>query len=132
MVMNPRYQKLAQAELDRAIRPGHLPTFEDRHSLPFLTSILMEAARWNPVAPFGEQSKLITSAVFFTSLTTQLAVPRFLESEDVYRGFRLPKNSIIIPNILGILHDEVGFLPFESLDAALTTPSENISRSKDL
>lgn len=44
----------AQEELDRVLRPGHLPSLEDQDSLPYLMAFFMESFRWNPVVPFGE------------------------------------------------------------------------------
>ncbi|KAG6892796.1 hypothetical protein C0993_002898, partial [Termitomyces sp. T159_Od127] len=75
---NPAVVKKAQEELDRVVGPGHLPTFDDEDSLPFITAITREALRWREVAP--------------------IAIPHFLDVDDEYMGYRLPKGSIIVPN----------------------------------
>jgi cytochrome P450 len=54
MVMNPDIQKQAQAEIDRVVPEGHLPSIEDRPSLPTVTAILWEVMRWRPVSPIGK------------------------------------------------------------------------------
>lgn len=35
-----------------------------------------------------------------------LGIPHFTNEEDVYRDFRIPKNSIVISNLFAMLHDE--------------------------
>jgi hypothetical protein len=44
-------------------------------------------------------------------LFRQLAVPRLLDVEDEYRGYRLPAGSIIIPNAWSVLHVPFYFHP---------------------
>lgn len=51
--------KKAQQELDRVIKPGHLPDFEDQDSLPYITAIAMEALRWRAIVPIGRSSTCI-------------------------------------------------------------------------
>lgn len=55
MVLYPRVQAQAQAELDR-VCPGRLPDFSDYDSLPYIQAIVLEALRWNPVIPEGLRS----------------------------------------------------------------------------
>lgn len=54
LIENPTVLQKAQEELDRVIRPGHLPDFEDKDSLPYVTAITMEILRWRDVIPLGE------------------------------------------------------------------------------
>ena len=37
MILYPDAQEKAQEEIDKVIGPHRLPSFEDRHSLPFVT-----------------------------------------------------------------------------------------------
>ena len=53
MVLNPSIQAKAHAELDR-VCPGRLPDFGDYDALPYVKAIMLEALRWNPVAPEGK------------------------------------------------------------------------------
>ncbi|KAI9375047.1 cytochrome P450 [Aspergillus egyptiacus] len=85
MALHPEVQKKAQEELDRVLGPNHLPTFEDRPNLPYIDAIVKEALRWHPVAPMG--------------------IPHMCTVEDVYKGYRIPKGSIIMPNIWAFTHD---------------------------
>ncbi|KAI3598052.1 cytochrome p450 [Moniliophthora roreri] len=86
MLANPEAQKRAQAEIDSVVPPGELPRFSDEPSLPFVSAIVKEVLRWKPVTPLG--------------------IPHASVSEDIYRGYRIPAGSIMVPNIWAMLHDE--------------------------
>ncbi|KAJ7251396.1 cytochrome P450 [Mycena rebaudengoi] len=89
MLAYPDVQKKAQKEIDAVVRTGHLPNFDDEESLPYISAIVKEVLRWRPVTP--------------------IAVPHFVAEEDVYRGYRIPARSIVIPNTWAMLHDEVAY-----------------------
>jgi len=86
MILNPEIQKRAQAEMDSVVSDGMLPDFGDEPSLPLLSAILKEAFRWQPVAPIGG--------------------PHLLQQDDVYGGYYLPANSVIVVNGWAIMHNE--------------------------
>lgn len=86
LLSNPEAFKKAQREIDNVVKPGQLPSFDDEASLPYITAIVNETLRWRDVAP--------------------TAVAHFLHVEDEYRGYRIPKGSIIIANAWAMLHDE--------------------------
>ena len=73
----PEVVRKAQAQLDQVLG-GRLPDFGDRESLPYLTAILKETFRWNPVTP--------------------ICIPHCTTAEDVYKGYRIPKGATIVPN----------------------------------
>ncbi|KIK54563.1 hypothetical protein GYMLUDRAFT_177015, partial [Collybiopsis luxurians FD-317 M1] len=87
MSVHPDKQRKAQAEIDRVVGSERLPTFEDRPQLTYVESVIKEVYRWNPVAP--------------------IAVPHKYsgETDDEYRGWRIPKDSIVIGNSWAIMHD---------------------------
>lgn len=91
MVLNPDIQHRAQADLDAVLGPPdspsfRLPTFKDRPNLPYIEALTKECLRWHPSAPSG--------------------VPHASIAEDEYRGWRIPKGSIILPNAWGMLRDD--------------------------
>jgi cytochrome P450 len=53
LVLYPHVQKRAQAELDVVVGRDRLPTFDDRHHLPYIEAICKELMRWLIVAPIG-------------------------------------------------------------------------------
>ena len=77
MTLFPEFQRKAQAEIDRIVGNGRLPDFRDRESLVYVEAIIREVQRWQPVAP---------------------VTVRYIHSDDEYRGYRIPKDSTIIPN----------------------------------
>ncbi|KIY50241.1 cytochrome P450 [Fistulina hepatica ATCC 64428] len=86
MCLYPEVQCKAQEELDRVVGPHRLPEFSDWKNLPYMEAFIKEALRWMPVLP--------------------LAMPHMNTEDDVFRGYFIPKGSLIIGNSWGILHDE--------------------------
>ncbi|KAE8421317.1 cytochrome P450 [Aspergillus pseudocaelatus] len=43
----------AQEEIDRVLGPNKLPTFDDRHKLPYIDAMVKETLRWHPIGPMG-------------------------------------------------------------------------------
>ena len=78
MVLFPETQRLAQAELDSVVGPDRLPTIHDKAQLPYVSALLVEVFRWQPVVPTG---------------VTHLAM-----EEDEYKGYRIPSGAVVIPN----------------------------------
>ena len=79
MAANPEVQKRAQEELDSVIGLDRLPTLEDKPSLPYIAALIKECLRWRSVVP--------------------LSVPHVLTEDDEYKGYYLPKGSLVISNI---------------------------------
>ncbi|KAJ7251340.1 cytochrome P450 [Mycena rebaudengoi] len=84
MLANPDVQKRAQEEIDAVVHEGHLPSFDDEESLPYVSAIVKEVLRWKPVTPIG--------------------VPHAVAVEDTYRGYRIPAGSIVVSNIWWVFH----------------------------
>ncbi|KAG2002583.1 cytochrome P450 [Coprinopsis cinerea AmutBmut pab1-1] len=80
----PEVQKVAQEELDRVLG-GRLPTLKDRQDLPLIESICWEVLRWNPVGPLG--------------------VSHCASQTNEYRGYCIPKGTIVVPNIWAVFHN---------------------------
>jgi len=85
MILHPEAAKKAQAELDAVIGKNRLPVLGDRPDLPYVTAFLMEVMRCFPVVAFG--------------------VPHLLNETDYYKGYVLPKGSLVVPNTWAMLHD---------------------------
>lgn len=89
ILLNPEAQRKGQAEVDGVLNQERLPTFDDEESMPYVTAIVKEVLRWRNVTP--------------------IAIPHLLEADDVYRGYRLPAGSVVVPNTWAMLHDEVTY-----------------------
>ncbi|KAG1763387.1 cytochrome P450 [Suillus occidentalis] len=86
MMLYPEVQKRAQAEIDAIVGRDQFPAFKDREKLPYIGALIQELLRWAPVVSEG--------------------VPHCSMREDVYEGYRIPKGSIVISNILSISRDK--------------------------
>ena len=75
MVLHPEAQEKAQAELDAIVGRDRLPRITDRDSLLYVQALILEVLRWKPV--------------------TGLGFPHKSRSEDVFRGYTIPKGSLI-------------------------------------
>ncbi|KAN0084502.1 Cytochrome P450 [Tylopilus felleus] len=89
MMLNPAVQERAQAQIDAVVGKDRLPTVEDRSLLPFIDAICRETLRYSPVVP--------------------LSVPHTAVDDDMYRGFHIPKGSLLITNLWAMAHDESRF-----------------------
>ncbi|KXN82772.1 O-methylsterigmatocystin oxidoreductase [Leucoagaricus sp. SymC.cos] len=109
LLENPEILKKAQAELDSIVEPGCLPDFKHENDLPYITAITLETLRWRDVVP--------------------IAVPRYLRADDEYKGYKLPKGSIVIPNAWAILHNETVYPdPFTFNPERFLTKDGNINK----
>ena len=79
MLHYPDVMRKAQAELDAVVGPHRLPDFSDMPSLPYLRAIVKELLRWRVVVPLG--------------------VPHRSLEDDEYRGYVIPKGSLLVANI---------------------------------
>ncbi|CAA7263105.1 unnamed protein product [Cyclocybe aegerita] len=82
---HPDVQKKAQEEIERIIGTKHLPTFEDRTSLPYVEAIYREVMRYNPPGHLG--------------------VPHKTMEDDVHKGYFIPKGTAVFANIWSMTHD---------------------------
>lgn len=75
LVLHPEIKARLQREMDLVTSGTRLPNFQDRDSLPFLRACLLEVMRFRPAIPSGVAHRVVT--------------------EDVYKGFRIPKGAPI-------------------------------------
>ncbi|KAJ7292052.1 cytochrome P450 [Mycena rebaudengoi] len=85
MILHPKVQEIAQAELDAVVGRERMPTLEDYDRLPFIRAVVKEVFRWRTTVPLG--------------------IPHQLAEDDWYAGYFLPKNSLIFANIWDLHKD---------------------------
>lgn len=80
MVLFPSVQLRAQNEIDTILGRGKLPSLSDKEEgrLPYVEAVVKEAMRWNIVLPMG--------------------VPHTCTEENEYKGYRIPKDAIVMMN----------------------------------
>ncbi|CAE6452460.1 unnamed protein product [Rhizoctonia solani] len=86
MLLYPKVAQKAREEITRVVGLDRLPTISDRPDLPYLECLLLETLRWYPVTP--------------------LSIPRRVNQNDVYRGYRIQANSTVYNNVYAITRDE--------------------------
>ncbi|OJJ81483.1 cytochrome P450 monooxygenase fmaG [Aspergillus glaucus CBS 516.65] len=72
-------QRKAQEEINRILGPNKIPSYTDHENLPYIDALVKETLRWHPVAP--------------------MVIPHMCTQDDIYKGYRIPKGSLIMPNI---------------------------------
>ncbi|KAF8510471.1 cytochrome P450 [Hysterangium stoloniferum] len=85
MALHPGVQKTGQDEIDAVLGGKRLPEINDLDSLPYIKNIMHEVLRWNPVTPLG--------------------VPHLSTMDSEYRGYHIPKGTIVMANIWSMLHN---------------------------
>ncbi|KAF5325488.1 hypothetical protein D9619_009914 [Psilocybe cf. subviscida] len=83
--VSPGVQKKAQQEIDRVVGRNRLPTYDDWDSLPYMEATMRELLRWRPIGPLGFPHRVI--------------------DDDIYKGYLIPKGSLIIANIWALSRD---------------------------
>jgi cytochrome P450 len=91
LVLNPAIQARAHMDLDALLGPVtsptfRLPTFADRKDLPYIDAILTESLRWLTAVP--------------------VTLPHATIEDDIYRGWLIPKGTVVLANAWVMLHDE--------------------------
>ena len=117
MVCYPEVQKEAQAELDKVLN-GRLPEHGDFPSLPYLSALVKEVyryaavcsdseyallpvncvSRWEPLAPLGRPLFLFNIDRNKLTPLSRQGVPHQSTSDDLYNGYHIPANSVVIAN----------------------------------
>lgn len=85
MTVCPEVSKKAREELSQTLGDGVMPTVDDCSRLPYLSAVVKETIRWGIVGPLG--------------------VPHAAMEDDVYKGYFIPKGSVVLVNIWGICND---------------------------
>ncbi|KAF2635515.1 cytochrome P450 [Massarina eburnea CBS 473.64] len=105
MTLYPDVQRNARDEIDRVVGIGRLPVTADREQLPYIEAIMKEVHRWHPVLPMG--------------------LPHSSTEEIFYRGYRIPKGSVLLPNNWWFTHDPAVYSSPMTFDPSrhITTPT---------
>ncbi|XP_067306109.1 cytochrome P450 2G1-like [Pseudorasbora parva] len=86
MIKHPHIQEQMQREIDQVIGQNRIPTMEDRKSLPFTDAVIHEVQRYMDIVP--------------------LNVPHYATHDISFRGYVIPKDTVILPLLHSVLRDE--------------------------
>ncbi|CCM04078.1 uncharacterized protein FIBRA_06237 [Fibroporia radiculosa] len=92
MAAYPDVQRKAQSELDTVVGRDRFAMMDDQPRLTYIDALIKEVHRLNPVAPL---------------------VPHTTLSDDIYRGYRIPKGSWIMANVWCVSHLPDCYLRYE-------------------
>ncbi|EJU02635.1 cytochrome P450 [Dacryopinax primogenitus] len=95
MILHPFVAQTAQKTLE-ALCASRPPSFADRENLPYITAVVKELLRWRPVAALG--------------------LPHVAEEDVEYRGYVIPKGTLLIGNTWSISHDPAFFSSPDTFD----------------
>ena len=98
MVCFPQVQIKAQAELDRIVN-GRLPDFHDMNALPICPQLSKRFLGWLVASQKENAHKSYHLAdPFNLTNNSVLGIPHRSTEDDVYEGYHIPKESIVIFN----------------------------------
>ncbi|XP_036393035.1 cytochrome P450 2F2-like [Megalops cyprinoides] len=86
MIKYPNIQERVQLEIDSVIGRERGPAMEDRKSLPFTDAVIHEVQRFLDIAP--------------------LNIPHYAIRDIVFRGYSIPKGTVILPMLHSVLRDK--------------------------
>ncbi|XP_028832552.1 cytochrome P450 2U1 [Denticeps clupeoides] len=85
MCVHPEIQEKVQKEIDTVVGPGRTPSLTDKGNLPFTEATIMEVQRMTVVVP--------------------LSIPHMSSETTEFRGYTIPKGTVIIPNLWSVHRD---------------------------
>ncbi|CAC5412582.1 CYP2J [Mytilus coruscus] len=96
LVNNPDVQQKMRNELTEVLGSNRQPLLTDRNNLPYCESVITETLRLGNIAPFS--------------------LPHSATEDFVINNYRIPKGSIVVPNMDANFHDENMFLDSNNFD----------------
>ncbi|KAG5269807.1 hypothetical protein AALO_G00206370 [Alosa alosa] len=86
LIKHPEIQEQMHKEIETVIGAHHIPQMEDRKSLPYTDAVIHEAQRYLDIVP--------------------LNIPHYATKDISFRGYTIPKDTVIIPMLHSVLRDE--------------------------
>lgn len=110
---NPSAVKRVREELEQVVGDKRLPLLEDEPNLPYIRAMIKENLRWRPISNHGEPCHIVcVSGLGNTKYKT--GMQHSTTEEDWYKGYRIPKGTVIIANSYSIHQDATKFKDADS------------------
>eukprot|EP00058_Branchiostoma_floridae_P001850 XP_002587338.1 hypothetical protein BRAFLDRAFT_100536 [Branchiostoma floridae] len=85
MILHPDIQEKVQQEIDSVLGPNQKPEMVHRSQMPYTEATLAEVTRISPVTP--------------------ITIPHGTSNDTVFRGYNIPKDTVVTVNIWSVHHD---------------------------
>ncbi|XP_038059763.1 cytochrome P450 2J6-like [Patiria miniata] len=85
MAVYPEIQQRVQAEIDAVVGRNRLPRMADKPELNFTRAVIWEVQRLSLIVPLG--------------------VAHAAAADTQFRGFLIPKDTLLVPNLWAVTHD---------------------------
>lgn len=89
LITHPDVQNKMRHEMDMVLGVSRLPSYENRHSLPYCQAVVSEVLRCGNIAP--------------------ITLPHGVNYDVDFRGYKIPQNTILFPNQDSVLSDSIVF-----------------------
>ncbi|XP_060027003.1 cytochrome P450 2E1 isoform X2 [Erinaceus europaeus] len=85
----PEIEEKLHEEIDRVIGPSRIPAIKDRMEMPYMDAVVHEIQRFIDLVPSN--------------------LPHEATRDTVYRGYVIPKGTVVIPTLDSLLYDKQEF-----------------------
>ena len=80
-----------------------LPTFDDLGAIPYIDALIMEVQRRYPIVPLSTYNCSDSTGCSSLAESFVLDLPHKLRNDDVYNGYLLDKDSLVVVNNMSVL-----------------------------
>jgi cytochrome P450 len=86
LMNNMDIQRKMKKEIEDVVGYGRLPCLSDKPNLPYCEAVMHESLRLGNIVPFS--------------------LPHHVTNDIFYKGYKIPKKSVILPSLDSVVYDE--------------------------
>lgn len=122
LALHPDVKRKAQEEVDRVCGQGpeDMPNHTNMDKFPYVKACMWEVCRQLPLVLDGLPSRITAYLHLLQALRWRppapTMLPHLIDRDDTFRGYHIPKGSVVIGNVWAMTHDEEVFADPEVFD----------------